>query len=107
MEAWADAEVAAGNHAAVLADLERPVAEHPLSEGLRASLMLALYRAGRQADALRSYREGRRHLAEELGIDPGAQLQLLEQQILVHDPALDAPTAPPDHRWRPARSARR
>ena len=93
VEAWADAEVAAGNHLAVLPDLEREVAEHPLSEGLRASLMRALYRAGRQSDALRTYRDGRRQLAEELGIDPGTELQLLERQILVHDPALDLPDA--------------
>lgn len=89
LEAWAEAEVAAGNHAAVLADLERLVAEHPLSEGLRADHMLALYRAGRQSDALRTFRDGRRLLAEELGIDPGTQLQVLERQILAHDPALD------------------
>ena len=91
LEAWADAEVAAGNHAAVLPDLEHLVAEHPLSEGLRAGLIRALYRAGRQSDALRAYREGRRLLAEELGIDPGAELQLLERQVLAHDPALDLP----------------
>jgi DNA-binding SARP family transcriptional activator len=93
LEAWADAELAAGNHGAVIAALERAVAEHPLGEGLRASLMLALYRAGRQSDALRTYREARRYLAEELGIDPGTELQLLERQILAHDPALDAPVA--------------
>ena len=91
LEAWADAEVAAGNHVDVLAALERAVAEHPLSEGLRASLIRALYRAGRQSDALRTYREGRRLLAEELGIDPGAELQLLERQVLTQDPALDLP----------------
>jgi DNA-binding SARP family transcriptional activator/tetratricopeptide (TPR) repeat protein len=91
LEAWADAEVAAGNHLDVLADLERLVAEHPVSEGLRASHMRALYRAGRQSDALRTYREGRRHLAEELGIDPGAELQQLERQVLAQDPALDLP----------------
>ncbi|HJP88093.1 MAG TPA: BTAD domain-containing putative transcriptional regulator [Candidatus Limnocylindrales bacterium] len=94
VEAWAEAEVAAGNHSHVLAELERLVAEHPLSEGLRADLMLALYRAGRQSDALRSYREGRRVLAEELGIDPGTQLQVLERQILAHDPGLDLAILP-------------
>lgn len=93
LEAWADAEVRAGNHAAVLVELERAVAEHPLSEGLRATLMLGLYRAGRQSDALRVYREGRRLLADELGIDPGTELQLLERQILAHDPLLDLPAA--------------
>lgn len=93
LEAWADAEVAAGNHAAILPDLERLVAGHPLSEGLRASLMRALYRAGRQSDALQAYRDGRRRLAEELGIDPGTELQLLERQVLAQDPALDLPAA--------------
>lgn len=93
LEAWADAEVAAGHHAEVVADLERLVAEHPLAEGLRANLMRALYRAGRQSDALRTYRDGRRQLAEELGIDPGAELQLLERQVLAQDPALDLPEA--------------
>ncbi|MEZ0240236.1 MAG: BTAD domain-containing putative transcriptional regulator, partial [Chloroflexota bacterium] len=93
LEALAEAEVSAGNHAEVIADLERLVTEHPLGEGLRASLMRALYRAGRQSDALRIYREGRRHLAEELGIDPGAELQLLERQVLAQDPALDLPAA--------------
>ena len=93
LELWADAEVEAGSHVEVVADLDRAVAEHPLSEGLRASLMRALYRAGRQSDALRTYREGRRHLAEELGIDPGAELQLLERQILAQDPALNLPVS--------------
>jgi len=101
LEAWADAEIDAGNHAAVLGDLERLVDEHPLSEGLRASLMVGLYRAGRQSDALRAYRDGRRLLAEELGIEPGAGLQRLEQQILAHDAALEAPSAAPPERTPP------
>lgn len=87
------AELALGRHAEVLPELERLVAEHPLREGLRANLMRALYRAGRQSDALRTYRDGRRRLAEDLGIDPGTELQLLERQILAHDPLLDAPSA--------------
>jgi DNA-binding SARP family transcriptional activator len=95
LEAWAEAHLAAGKHREVLADLDRAVAEHQLSEGLRASLMRALYRAGRQADALRTYQEGRRHLAEELGIDPGAELQLLERQVLAQDPALDLQVTEP------------
>src|SRR6267142_5603378 len=55
--------------------------------------MLALYRNGRQSDALRAYRDGRRILAEELGLDPGAELELLERQILDHDRGLDAPSS--------------
>ncbi len=81
--AWLDVDAAA-----VVGDLERLVAEHPWREGLRASLMLALYRTGRQADALAVYGEGRRVLAEELGLDPGPELRSLEQAILRHDPAL-------------------
>jgi len=101
LEAWADAEIDAGNHAAVLASLERLVDEHPLSEGLRASLMVGLYRAGRQSDALRAYRDGRRLLAEELGIDPGVELQRLEQQVLAHDPALEVASATTPERTPP------
>ena len=93
IEAWAEAEVAAGNQAKVLPELDRLVADHPLSEGLRANLMLALYRAGRQSDALRVFREARRQLAEDLGIEPGTELQQLERQILDHDPSLDLPAA--------------
>jgi DNA-binding SARP family transcriptional activator len=106
LEAWAEAAIAAGEHTEVVAELERSVGEHPTSEGLRARLMLALYRAGRQSDALRVYREGRRYFAEELGIDPGSELQLLERQILGHDRALDLPApAAPDAR--PARQERK
>jgi DNA-binding SARP family transcriptional activator len=90
-EAWAEAELRLGRHAELAPELERLLARNPLSEGLRASLMLALYRADRQSDALRTYREGRLLLADELGIDPGQQLQELERRILGHDPTLAAP----------------
>jgi predicted ATPase/DNA-binding SARP family transcriptional activator/predicted negative regulator of RcsB-dependent stress response len=79
----------------VVGELEELVAAHPLREGLWALLMTALYRAGRQADALAAYRTVRAHLVEELGLEPGRELQRLEQQVLEHDPALDAPAAPP------------
>lgn len=95
LDARAEAALAAGRHAELIPVLEAAVATHPDGEGLRARLMVALYRSGRQSDALRIYREGRRYLAEELGMDPGAELQLLERQILNHDPALDLPVATP------------
>jgi DNA-binding SARP family transcriptional activator/glutamine cyclotransferase len=78
-----------GRHGAVVAELETRVAEHPLRERLRGQLMLALYRSGRQADALEVYRSGRRLLAEELGLKPDGELQRLEKAILNHDPSLE------------------
>jgi DNA-binding SARP family transcriptional activator/streptogramin lyase len=82
-----------GRHGAVVAELETRVAEHPLRERLRGQLMLALYRSGRQAEALDVYRDGRRLLADELGLEPGTELQRLERAILSQDPSLDAPVA--------------
>jgi DNA-binding SARP family transcriptional activator/streptogramin lyase len=82
-----------GRHGAVVAELETRVAEHPLRERLRGQLMLALYRSGRQAEALEVYRKGRRLLADELGLEPGVELQQLERAILSQDPSLDAPAA--------------
>ena len=82
----------------VLVELERLVAAHPLDERLRAQLMLALYRSGRQADALEVYRDARRALTQELGLEPDEELRSLEQRILAHDPSLQArptPTEPP------------
>jgi DNA-binding SARP family transcriptional activator len=84
-----DAEIELGRHGAIVAELEAFVAEHPLRERPRAQLMLALYRSGRQADALEAYRSARETLVEELGIDPSPELQRLEQAILRHDPSLD------------------
>ena len=89
-----DAELDLGRHEALVGELTELVAEEPLRERLRAQLMLALYRSGRQADALLVYREGRARLVEELGIEPGPMLQELERAILRHDSALDAPPAP-------------
>jgi peptide/nickel transport system substrate-binding protein len=79
-----DAELAIGRHAALVSELELLVAEHPMRERLRAQQMLALYRAGRQADALAAYREARTQLVEELGLEPGPALRELEQAILGH-----------------------
>jgi len=89
------AELELGRHEAATSELERLVAAHPLRERLRAQLMLALYRAGRQADALHVYQEGRRVLVEELGIDPGPALRELERKILEQDASLNlAPPGP-------------
>jgi DNA-binding SARP family transcriptional activator/tetratricopeptide (TPR) repeat protein len=86
-----EARLAAGEHAQLVPDLERMVADHPLDEQIYAQLMLALYRSGRQADALAAYHRLRRMLGEELGIDPSQVLRDLETAILRQDPALDAP----------------
>ncbi len=89
------ADLALGGHAETVPDLEALIREHPLRERLRELLMLALYRAGRQADALAAYQDARVTLVDELGLDPGESLQQLEKAILRHDPALDAPGALP------------
>jgi predicted ATPase/DNA-binding SARP family transcriptional activator len=75
----------------VVDELQELVVEHPLREGLWGLLITALYRAGRQADALAAYRSVREHLVEELGLEPGRDLKRLEHQVLAQDPALDAP----------------
>jgi DNA-binding SARP family transcriptional activator len=91
-----DADLALGRHAELVAELEPLVAEHGARERLRGQLMLALYRCGRQADALHAFQRGRHALVEELGIEPGPALQQLERKILNQDPALEleAPAAP-------------
>jgi DNA-binding SARP family transcriptional activator len=88
IEARIDADLALARHAELVPELEALVAERPLRERLRAQLMLALYRSGRQAGALSVYREGRSALVDELGIDPGVELRELEAAILRQDPAL-------------------
>jgi DNA-binding SARP family transcriptional activator len=79
----------AGSHAELTGELEALVAENPLRERLRGQLMIALYRSGRQADALEAYRQARVVLVEELGIEPGRQLRELQQAILNQDPLLE------------------
>jgi DNA-binding SARP family transcriptional activator len=91
-----DAELSLGLHAELVAELEALVRTSPFRERLRTQLMLALYRSGRQADALDVYQAGRSLLLEELGIDPGPALQQLHQQILRQDAALLAPAAEPE-----------
>lgn len=90
-EERAGADIAQGRHEETLAELAALVAEHPLRERLRAHLMLALYRSGRQSDALAAYREARRVLRDELGIEPGEELRSLEREILQQHPGLAAP----------------
>ena len=93
-----------GRPAATATELTGLVREHPLREALRGQLMLALYRCGRQADALAIFAAGRRILAEELGLEPGPGLRRLHGQILAADPALGPPAAAatlagPEHIW--------
>jgi len=84
-----DADLVLGRHHELVAELEALVAEQPLREGLRRSLMTALYQSGRQAEALSVYQHARRALVDELGIDPSPALQELERAILRHDPSLE------------------
>jgi DNA-binding SARP family transcriptional activator/tetratricopeptide (TPR) repeat protein len=84
----ADIELQRGRHHALVTELPDHVTEQPLDERLRGQYMLALYRCGRQADALAQYRQIRRHLADELGADPSPALQLMHQRILAADPVL-------------------
>jgi YVTN family beta-propeller protein len=90
-----DGSLRAGEHLAALGEIEQLIADEPLSERPRAQQMLALYRAGRQADALAAYRDLRALLVDELGIEPGPELRSLHDAILRQDPALDLPTPAP------------
>ena len=89
-----DADLALGRHALLVGELEALVHEHPLRERFYRQLMLALYRSGRQADALERYRQARRVLTDELGLEPSPELQELERRILAQDPELAAPASP-------------
>ncbi|MCD6014488.1 MAG: transcriptional activator domain [Solirubrobacterales bacterium] len=91
LELAIDAELATGRHAEVIARLEALIAEEPLRERLHGQRMLALYRDGRQSEALDAYREARETLIEQIGVEPGPELKRLQEQILAQDPALDAP----------------
>ena len=95
-----EAELGLGEHARLIGELEALIDEHPTRERLRGQHMLALYRAGRHADALAAYRQARTVLDAELGLEPGRELRRLEQAILTHDPELAAsaprtPAVPP------------
>jgi DNA-binding SARP family transcriptional activator/class 3 adenylate cyclase/tetratricopeptide (TPR) repeat protein len=89
LEGRIQGELEAGRHAELVGELTAIVADHPLRERFRAQLMLALYRSGRQAEALAAYRVGRQALVDELGIEPERSLRDLEQAILEQDPSLD------------------
>jgi DNA-binding response OmpR family regulator len=89
-----DADLTLGRHGHVVGELERRVTEHPLAERSRAQLMLALYRCGRQADALATYAAGHRVLDEELGLQPGPALRAMQEAVLRQDAALDWAPAP-------------
>ena len=95
-----EAELALGRHREVSSELERLVRAEPLREHLRGQLMLALYRCGRQAEALATYRDAHQRLVSELGMEPSVALRRLEQAILAQDPALDLllPTPPAEAR---------
>jgi predicted ATPase/DNA-binding SARP family transcriptional activator len=87
-----EADLALGHHEAVIAELEVLVTESPLRERLWGQLMLALYRSGRQVEALRAYQRIKEHLADELGLDPGPELTRLERLVLEHDRTLSPPS---------------
>lgn len=89
-----EAELACGRHDAVVAELEAITADEPYRERFLQQRLLALYRSGRQAEALEVYRDARRSLADELGLEPSPALQELERAILRQDPSLAAPAAP-------------
>ena len=104
LEQRIDSDLELGGNPELVAELETLVAKHPLRERLRGQLILTLYRAGRQAEALEAYRETRRVLVEELGIEPSPELRELEQAILRQDPALVV--APPRPRPAPEDASR-
>jgi WD40 repeat protein/DNA-binding SARP family transcriptional activator len=91
LEDRVEADLRLGRHRELVAELEQLIREQPLRERLWAQLLLALYRSGRQADALLAYQRARSVLVEELGIDPGAELRRLQAAILAQDPGLDLP----------------
>ena len=115
LEERIEADLQLGRHAEIVAEVATLAQEHPLRERIRGAQMLALYRCGRQAEALAAYQEARRALVDELGIEPGRALHELERRILMQDPALElaaarradsAAGAAPGPRRRPSTSMR-
>jgi ABC-type transport system substrate-binding protein/DNA-binding SARP family transcriptional activator len=104
-----EADLALGRHGDVIPELESLVTAYPVRERLQSQLLVALYRCGRQVDALEAYRTARRRFVGELGVEPGPELQALERKILEHDPSLRSPArrsrATPERR--PRRIGRR
>jgi YVTN family beta-propeller protein len=96
-----DDDIEAGRHGKVIGELDALIDEHPLREQLHARRMLALYRCGRQAEALEAYRDARAVLVEQVGVEPGGELRRLQDAILAQDPALDGAAAPPPTQARP------
>ena len=107
LESRFEAELALGRGAELAPELERLVDEHPLRERLLASLMLALYRAGRQTDALDVFQTARRRLVDELGLEPGPELHELQRRILEHDPDARSATPAPATFWPGSRAIAR
>ena len=95
LETRVEADLAAGSGAELVGELENLVRDHPFRERLWSHLLVALYRSGRQADALAAYQRARRLLRDELGLEPGGELQRLERAILGQDPSLLSPAAEP------------
>src|SRR5919108_2482035 len=94
LEVRVEADLAAGRHAQLIPELQQLASRHPWRERPHAQLMLALYRCGRQADALEAYRDGRAVLVEQLGIEPGPALRELHDAILRQAPEIGAPARP-------------
>ena len=95
IESFADARLLLGQHREIVSDLERAVALDPYRERFHGQLMVALYRCGRQADALAAFQRARARLAGDLGLDPGRELRELERAILLQAPELDPPRSSP------------
>ena len=104
LKARIDAELQLGHHSGLIGELERLLIEHPTHEGFAAQLMLALYRCGRQGDALAVWQRSRAYLAEQLGLEPGPALRDLQHAILAHDPELGPTPALVDNKVRLNRS---
>ena len=103
LELAIDADLASGRHGEVIGELEALVEQDPLRERLHAQHMLALYRCGRQAEALDAYRRARATLVEQIGVEPGTELRRLQQAILDQDPALELRSPPPEQATEAAR----